>query len=187
MTLPTSIRLLLAGVLAVAACAPAYAGHHHGFHPRHHHHYYRHHHNDWGWYLGLSTLFVLPEIIRQSQYDDGNRYPQTYYAPYADRQRSLSVVPVNQAMALTTADKLDQRVNATTATTSSESVADEVLRVANNGTYADATASDFLSSSVRSLPANARVIQTDSGTEYEWQGQHYHYNWQTDMYEPLSH
>ena len=187
MKLHASVAVIGAALLAVVASAPAFAGHHHGFHPRHHH-YYRHHHNDWGWYLGLSTLFVLPEIIRQTQYEpypySDTRYASNNYVPYANVERALTLTPVeqplNQAVAVPS-----RSADALESVASDESVAQEVLRVADSGqSYSESRA--MLAASVRSLPANARVIQTDSGTEYEWQGQYYHYNWQSDMYEPLS-
>ncbi|QSX33208.1 hypothetical protein JYB87_16010 [Shewanella avicenniae] len=179
---------LCATVLLASASAPAMAGHRDNFYPRHHS-YRHHHHSDWGWYLGLSTLLVLPEIIRQSQAD---YYPtpyasNPYYTPYAP---NVSLTPVTTSLNTPIYSATFEHENALAAENSAdayanESVAQQVLRIADSEEAAKAAQAMALPS-VRSLPANARVIQTENGTEYEWQGQRYRFDWQTEMYQPLN-
>lgn len=40
-----------------------------------------------------------------------------------------------------------------------------------------------VSSGLSRLPENAKVIQTDNGTVYEWQGVEYYFDWNTQTYE----
>ncbi|KFZ37850.1 hypothetical protein HR45_08335 [Shewanella mangrovi] len=176
---------LLCLALITLVVSPAYAGHRGGYyHPSHHH--YRHHHNDWGWYLGLSTLVLLPEIIRQTQPRMPEPYP--YYAPYAPAVTVTPLSPYAQDYDASYGndDALPQNDSAyakSDAATDLESGADMVTTSRNAArSYERPT----LQSGVRSLPANARVIQTAHGTEYEWLGQRYHYDWQTELYMPLS-
>lgn len=165
---------LLCAALAIASSTPAMAGHRHGGYYDHYRPYHRHHHswgNDLGWVVGMGALAILPQVLYAQQM-------QSASVPYQyDDVPSVSMTPTNQAIVVSnnSYDDADQYQYQT-------AVANEVMNRANES----ASSSQSYAEAVRSLPANARVIQTASGTEYEWLGQRYHYDWQTDLYQPLS-
>ena len=168
---------LLCAALTIACSTPAVAGHRHGGHYYEHYRpHHSHHHrwgNDFGCFVGMSALAILPQVLYAQQMQS-----ESVSVPYQyDEAPSVSMTPTNQAIVVSNIDYGDDVAQYQTA------VANEVMSRVNAD---DSAARRQYVEAVRSLPANARVIQTANGTEYEWLGQRYHYDWQSDLYQPVS-
>ncbi|MCE9680489.1 hypothetical protein LZP69_15140 [Shewanella sp. AS1] len=131
-------------------------------HQRHHSHHRHHRHRDfWRWGLGLSLTYPLWSNTWGYW---GNRD----YFPYGYRQSPLILGP-----AQTLSPPQTYRP---------QTVTSPPLKLAQPSTPVSVTRQIKTSQTIQSLPANARVIQREGGTVYEWQGTVYVYDWQSQSY-----
>ncbi|GGQ09093.1 hypothetical protein [Shewanella litoralis] len=113
-------------------------------------------HSGWGINSGWGPTFGVSWPYDVNSRYDYRRQNQTFY-PYS----SVSVAP----------------------TTRYRVIDEPVIVPTRVSTPQQLTTATQVNKGLRSLPENAKVIQRESGTVYEWQGVEYYFDWNTQTYE----
>ncbi|MGI2175508.1 hypothetical protein [Shewanella ulleungensis] len=122
--------------------------------------------NAWGWSNGLGIHNGWGPTIGMSwPYGVGMRYGDRY--DY--RQQNEGIYPYRNVNVVPT--------------TRYQEVDEPVIVPTRIAVPQQTTTVTQVNKGLRSLPENAKVIQRESGTVYEWQGVEYYFDWNTQTYE----